>query len=49
MDLLNKLKNLLLDLLVTGCTYYKVKPSPEGNNLDIEVLNPLNTFVDRNP
>lgn len=49
MDLLNKLKNLLLDLLVTGCTYYRVKPSPEGNNLEIEVLNPLNTFIDRNP
>ena len=49
MDLLNKLKNLLLDLLVTGCTYYRVKPSQEGNNIDIEVLNPLNTFIDRNP
>ena len=49
MDLMNKLKNLLLDLLVTGCAYYRVKPSQEGNNLDIEVLNPLNTFVDRNP
>lgn len=48
-DLLNKLKNLLLDLLVTGSTFYRVKPSPEGTNIMIESLNPLNTFVDRNP
>lgn len=48
-DLLNKLKNLLLDLLVTGSTFYRVKASPEGTNIMIESLNPLNTFVDRNP
>ena len=28
---------------------FRVKPSPEGTNLVIECLNPLNTFVDRNP
>ena len=28
---------------------YRVKPSPEGTNLVIECLNPLNTFIDRNP
>lgn len=49
MDLANKLRMLLLDLLVTGCSFYKVKPSPEGTNISIEVLNPLNTFIDRNP
>lgn len=48
-DLSNKLRMLLLDLLVTGCAFYKVKPTSEGTNLTIEVLNPLNTFVDRNP
>jgi hypothetical protein len=36
-------------LLVGGCAFYKVKPSSEGTNIIIEVLNPLNTFVDRNP
>jgi hypothetical protein len=40
---------LLLDLLVCGCSFYRVKPSVEGSNLVIDVLNPLNTFVDRNP
>ena len=48
-DLANKLKALLLDLLVTGCSFYKVKPSASGTNISIDVLNPLNTFVDRNP
>lgn len=48
-DLINKLKNLLLDLLVTGSTFYRVKPSPNEENISIESLSPLNTFVDRNP
>lgn len=49
MDLINKLTDLLRDLLVAGQNFYKVKESPDGTNLQIEVLNPLNTFVDRNP
>lgn len=48
-DMLTKLRHLLLDLLITGYTYYKVKPSNKGNNVVIEVLNPLNTFVDVHP
>ena len=49
MDLINKLKNLLMDLLITGECYYRVKPSPDETNIQIEVLNPLNTFVDKDP
>lgn len=48
-DMLTKLRHLLLDLLITGYTYYKVKPSAKGNNVCIEVLNPMNTFVDNHP
>lgn len=48
-DLVNKLKCLLLDLLVTGCSFYRVKPSSSNTNVVIEVLSPLNTFVERNP
>ena len=48
-DLANKLKLLLLDLLVSGCAFYRVKPSRSEQNVTIEVLNPLNTFIDRNP
>lgn len=36
-------------MLIAGCAFYRTKPSPEGTNLVIECLNPLNTFVDRNP
>lgn len=48
-DLVTKLRQLLTDLLVTGYTFFRVKSSPSGTNIEIEVLNPLNTFIDRNP
>lgn len=48
-DFKNKLKTLLLDLLITGYNFYRTKPSVGGNNVVIEILNPLNTFIDRNP
>lgn len=48
-DLKTKLKTILLDLLITGWTFYQVKPSVGNNSVTIEVLSPLNTFIDRNP
>lgn len=45
-DLINKLRQLLVDLLVTGYTFYRAKKS--GNNIQLEVLNPLNVFPDFN-
>ena len=48
-DIITKLKQLLLDLLITGYTFYRVKPSVGNNNVTIEVLDPLNTFPDKNP
>lgn len=39
----------MLDLLVSGTAFYKVKPSSENTNVQIEVDSPLNVFVDRNP
>ena len=48
-DLIEKLRLLLLDLLITGYAFYKITPSRSGGNIDIKVLDPLNTFVDRNP
>ena len=47
-DLLTKLRQLLTDLLITGYTFFRVKSSLSGTNIEIEVLNPLNTFIDRN-
>ena len=48
-DMMTKLRQLLLDLLVTGYTFFRVKESQSGTNIQIEVLDPLNTFIDRNP
>lgn len=48
-DITTKLRKLLLDLLITGYTFYRVKPTVNNNNISIEVLNPLNTFIDKNP
>lgn len=48
-DLHTKLKNILLDLLVAGECYYRAKPTSDETNVQVEALNPLNTFVDRNP
>lgn len=47
-DLTTVLRNLILDLLITGYTFYKVESTVEKNNIKIRVLNPLNTFIDRN-
>lgn len=48
-DIITKHKMLLLDLLITGWTFYRAKQSSSGTNVVIEVLNPLNTFIDPNP
>ena len=48
-DMMTKLRQLLLDLLITGYTFFRVKESSAGTNIQIEVLDPLNTFIDRNP
>lgn len=47
-DLVTKLKQLFIDLLVTGYSFYRVIPSPAGQNIQIECLNPLNVFPDLN-
>lgn len=48
-DIKTKLKTILLDLLVTGWTFYQCKPTVGNNNVKIEIHSPLNTFIDRNP
>ena len=47
-DLVTKLKQLFIDLLVSGFTFYRVLPSSSGKNIQIECLNPLNVFPDLN-
>ena len=48
-DFGNQRKILLTDLLIAGVTYYKTFPSPDETNVRLKVLNPANTFIDRNP
>lgn len=47
-DLINKLSQLCRDLFICGYTYFKTKPSASGQNVEIEVLDPRNVFIDRN-
>ena len=47
-DLITKLKQLFVDLLVTGYNFYRVIPSPAGQNVQIECLSPLDVFPDLN-
>lgn len=48
-DIITVLRQLLVDLLVTGYTFYKTEPTVEQTNIKIRPLNPLNVFIDRNP
>ena len=47
-DLDNKKKILMLDLLVTGECFYKVTIPKIGETPDIEVLNPIDVFYEKN-
>lgn len=47
-DMTTHLRDLILDLLITGYAFYKIEPTVEKNDIRIRVLNPLNTFIDRN-
>jgi hypothetical protein len=49
MDFKNKLSDLILDMLISGQSYYKVKPTKSKKNFLIEVEDPMNTFVFKNP
>lgn len=48
-DFTNQRKILLTDLLISGTCYYKAYKSPSKDNIKLQVLNPINTFIDRNP
>lgn len=48
-DFLNKRKILLTDLLISGTGYYKTVKKNSKKMLDFKILNPINTFIDRNP
>lgn len=47
-DLKNKMRELLTDLLISGVCYYRTKATEDGT-IKLEILNPLDTFIERNP
>lgn len=48
-DLSTKARMLLTDLLISGTTYYKEYPSESNDNIELETLDPVDTFIERNP
>lgn len=48
-DLKNKMRMLFTDLLISGLCYYRTKPTENKSNIQLEALNPLDTFVEKNP
>lgn len=48
-DLKNKMRELYTDLLIGGMCYFRTLPSENKDNLKLEVLNPIDTFIERNP
>ena len=48
-DLLTKIKTILLDVLITGYSFFRAKETPNKSGVSIEVFSPLNVFIDRNP
>ena len=47
-DFVNNRKILLTDLLVTGTCYYRTLESASKHSVELRILNPLHTFLDRN-
>lgn len=47
LDVKNKMRELFTDLLICGLAYYRIYVA--NNSIKFEVLNPLDTFIERNP
>ena len=48
-DFKNKLEQGLLNLLITGEVYYKIVKTHDGTNFRLQLLDPLNVWVDKDP
>ena len=46
-ELKNKCRELFTDLLIGGMCYFRVRP--RGDSMSLEILNPVDTFIERNP
>ena len=45
----NKLQQIITDLCISGTGYYRTIPTCNEDNIKLEVLSPINTFVEKNP
>lgn len=48
-DLSNKTHSIFTDLCISGTGYFRARPTANKENIRLEVLNPLDTFIERNP
>ena len=48
-DIYNKRRQLITDMLVSGQCYYRAKKTPDGHNVMLETYNPMNAFPDKDP
>lgn len=48
-DFKNKLEQLFLNMLISGESYYQVIKSHNGTNFRLELCDPMNTWVDKDP
>lgn len=48
-DFKNKLEQLFLNMLISGEAYYQTVKSHNGTNFRLELLDPMNTWVDKDP
>lgn len=48
-DFKNKLEQLFLNMLIAGESYYQVVKSHNGTNFMLELCDPMNTWVDKDP
>ena len=48
-DIYNKRRELLVDVLTAGQCYYRSMLTPDGQNIMLETYNTMNVFPDKNP
>lgn len=48
-DLKNKAREIYTDLLIGGMAYYRTKTNKNKSTMELTALNPIDTFIERNP
>lgn len=48
-DIYNKRRVMMQDVLTAGQCYYRTTLTPDGHNITLDTFNPMNVFPDKNP